>query len=1190
MDREISISVIIPIYNVSEFLVECLDSVEAAIGELSMEILLIDDGSTDDSGEIAKQYADEHPAFKYFHKENGGLGSARNYGVKQAQGKYISFIDSDDVIVSDMYSNMFRKAEASGSEVTFCNVARFTSDRKWESNLHLSLYNGMTEDFTTHITKNYNLFYDTIACNKLILKSFWDKHNFKFPENHMLFEDIPVILPMHFLANKVSVIRKVEYLWRVREGESKSITQSNTRLKNLTDRLTVIKRVLIFYREHSEDKELLNHLQLKLYKLDLTLFVQLLGSMPKKNAMKFISLIKDFINEYMDTSLITLLPSLKRQKFIYLLKNDLEGIKSVEEFQKKEYKYAPVIFENGEYLFDLPSNIFSEKKYPATNDFSEYGPSLSVNSIYNVENKIIIESFLYNSKINTSKPEDLFVTVNLVGNTTDNIIPLQISKYKSNKTTSQYGDVPNPITNKIDQYDYSYSDFDIILDFDELSKKSIAEDDYFIDCNYILPTNSGNKMLRKAFKRFIGKCKNHSYIVNNKIFTICFDSIQLIYLHVEDIKNTTKLYLSDDGIITTNKNVFIRTIDDLYSAEEDADYSGIPSLNSIDSKELDYNSYVVCDFEDNTFIPIIDHLDFLYKKINDYYVAIYNDIRCRMMIEKAYSIACIEKISVNDSSLGFSFNLYTFEENINSAEIFYNDNVVGIDRILTRFELQHTEYGYKGSCNIDFDDKKRNILYSGRKQLLLRINNQDLHLLCQRPIDYTIKFENMSILVNNDSNNSLLINVFHDWSNKEFSKEKRTYIKNYEYELFRQEPIQENIIIFESKWGAKYADNPRALYEYIDKNHPEYLCVWSLNDPGTPINGNGIKIRRKSREYYHYLAVAKYFVNDVNFEDAYIKRTGQIEIQTMHGTPYKLFGLEIKDEFETKNSVWKYVRKNMRWDYLISQGKFTNSKAYQWFKYYKTILNTGYPRTDAIMNKDNDFCSQLKKQLNIPLDKKIVLYAPTWRELNNFDLKINLDSFMNTLGDDYILVIRIHYLSASGYIIPEKFKNVIDLTSYSNIEDLYQISDILVTDYSSVMFDYALTGKPIIFYTYDLNEYEENLRGVYFDLKTEAPGPIVYTDEELANAIINIDSEVIKYKERINSFKNKYLTFENPHSCEKIFKLVFEDHYQTNKAKRIESTEDKIFNHSPKQISSLYEKVKIHSISLDATNKKPVIK
>ena len=142
---------------------------------------MIDDGSTDRSGEIGEEYAKTHKRFEYHRIENQGLGHARNYAMQFVKGKYFTFIDSDDIIAPDAYQNMFEAAEKEGAQFAICNVARFNSKKTWISALHERVFKQLGT--TAQITKDPELINDTISCNKLILKSFWDKHNFKFPEN-----------------------------------------------------------------------------------------------------------------------------------------------------------------------------------------------------------------------------------------------------------------------------------------------------------------------------------------------------------------------------------------------------------------------------------------------------------------------------------------------------------------------------------------------------------------------------------------------------------------------------------------------------------------------------------------------------------------------------------------------------------------------------------------------------------------------------------------------------------------------------------------------------------------------------------------------------------------------------------------------------------------------------------------------
>ena len=193
------------------------------------------------------------------------------------------------------------------------------------------------------------------------------------------------------------------------------------------------------------------------------------------------------------------------------------------------------------------------------------------------------------------------------------------------------------------------------------------------------------------------------------------------------------------------------------------------------------------------------------------------------------------------------------------------------------------------------------------------------------------------------------------------------------YREYRKEKIKENCIVFESLWGRSYSCNPAAFYEYICENHPEYECVWFLNDIETPVPGNAKKVLKKSEEYYHYLATAKYFVYNANFPYSFKKRDGQVVIQTMHGTPFKTFGLDVKEEMATDYEKMRVVKRAAVWDYLVAQGEFTKKMAWTWFRYNNNVLETGYPRTDVLYKTDEGKAEALRKEYGIPAGKKVIL-------------------------------------------------------------------------------------------------------------------------------------------------------------------------------------------------------------------------
>ena len=383
----------------------------------------------------------------------------------------------------------------------------------------------------------------------------------------------------------------------------------------------------------------------------------------------------------------------------------------------------------------------------------------------------------------------------------------------------------------------------------------------------------------------------------------------------------------------------------------------------------------------------------------------------------------------------------------------------------------------------------------------------------------------------------LKVNLLWSWESK--TTRKREALERFVYPLLRLLPINNKMIVFESFWGKSYNNNPRYLYEYIDKNHQEYKCIWIFNDESIKIKGNGKKIRFRSLKYFYYMAIAKYFVNNVNFPDFYEKRKNTIEIQTMHGFPLKKIGLDVPGEFKTKESKNKFIRRCKRWDYLIVANDKVEDITKKCFLFDKEFLKVNYPTTDEIFRLNtSEIVNEIKEELKIPKNKKVILYAPTWRLKNKFDLMLDFKKMKKLLGEEYVLLLRLHPFSTKG-LDKDLINNfVMDLSGYESIEKLYVISDALITDYSSVMFDYAVLNKPMIFFVYDINYYK-NLRGFNLDFEIEAPGPIVKTSDEVINEILNLDTIKSRYNEKIKFFNKQYLNLEKGNSCKRIFDKVF---------------------------------------------------
>lgn len=366
-------------------------------------------------------------------------------------------------------------------------------------------------------------------------------------------------------------------------------------------------------------------------------------------------------------------------------------------------------------------------------------------------------------------------------------------------------------------------------------------------------------------------------------------------------------------------------------------------------------------------------------------------------------------------------------------------------------------------------------------------------------------------------------------------------------------PQKKKTVVFESFHGKQYSDNPRAIYEYLQKHHPEYELIWSVDRRYTKYFSQlGIKyIKKLSIRWFLLLPRAKYWVFNTRMPNWIPKPKNTVYLQTWHGTPLKKLGVDIEQVRMPGTNTEKYktnfLNESKKWDFLISPNAYSTEIFQRAFGFNNTIIESGYPRNDFLINANNEeTINKIKSSNNLPLNKKIILYAPTWRDNQyysvgkyKFTLQLDLDLMKKHLGEDYIIIVRLHYLIADNLDLKQYEGFVYDFSRHADIRELYLISDLLITDYSSVFFDYANLHRPIIFFVYDIEDYRDQLRGFYFDIEKKAPGPLVKTTSEVIDQIRRLEKEGIQNSHIFQQFYKKFCYLEDGKATERVVKQVF---------------------------------------------------
>lgn len=376
----------------------------------------------------------------------------------------------------------------------------------------------------------------------------------------------------------------------------------------------------------------------------------------------------------------------------------------------------------------------------------------------------------------------------------------------------------------------------------------------------------------------------------------------------------------------------------------------------------------------------------------------------------------------------------------------------------------------------------------------------------------------------------------------------------------------EKTVIFGCFNGRSYCDSPKAIYKYMltDRRFEEFNYIWVFKEPNKhkylEENKNTKVISVKGKKYVQAMAKAKYWIFNYKIPDYIYPKKDQIFVQCWHGTPLKRLGCDLQHFDNALNTIEgmkkRYNEETKKFSFFLSPSKFASEKFISIWnmkenKKQDCVLELGYPRNDYLYNYTENDIKTIKSKLGIEnCTKKILLYAPTYRDNQHtsgigytYKTEVDFDKLKEELSGEYIILFRSHWLVANLFDF-EKYKDFIyNVSDYDDIDELYVVSDLLITDYSSVFFDYANLKRPILFYMYDLEEYRDNIRGFYLNIE-ELPGPILKTEEELIENIKTISEDF--YNDKYKKFNDKFNYLDDGQASKRVVDKIFTFNDETN--------------------------------------------
>jgi CDP-glycerol glycerophosphotransferase len=1166
------ISVVVPFFNNEDLLGDCLNSIAAqTFGDL--EVIMVDDGSTDGSAAIAAARAAADPRFTLLQVPNGGPGYARNRGVERARGMYLAFVDADDALPAHAYARLLHVLENSGSDFVSGNVQRIGPLGITQSALHAKAIKSRKTG--THISKTPALFYDVSVWNKLFRKSFWDMHGLVFPEG-IVWEDLHLITRAHVLARAVDVITDPIYFWRERGAGALSITQSRTNISNYTDRINVLLFIDAFLRSHKPASMVREH-QRKALDNDVWLYVGELGrTSPRFNA-EFMRLTRAYLAQ-VDKRVFRRLPSGHRLAYYLILHDRLdELLEFVMWTTDQPIKTVPVVRERRRLRADLPfrrDEDMPDRLYKP--HWRELSPFIRVEGVEWAGDRLVISGLAFVPSVSIARRRNTSKIVVLVPRRRGRlpvVVPARSTEHPD--ATALSGQ---------ERYAYNWAGFRC-----EINPRWLRTGGRWRPGDwdaFVLVRGGGVWRPSRLHSPAAGAAERPEprQVAPGVRLGAYWSGLQLrVQVELTPAVLSGARRDGDDLVVEVDVtqpaapqpagppeggDLILRSPGRsserrIGTTRERLDAATVRLRAAISQAELlsaksAWDLYVTGPGDQRIRVAFPGDLPEYQHRADE------TDINREIVVERTRyghaSIAVRGEVPVIDGHSWTPDGRLTLSGRYADRAGEPCEAVLSRKGSTARHVTPMARDGERFTVTIDAAAMPAfgrrlplrdghwlvEVRRAGRGEELITPAYEHARLAGLR--DRRLTFGPKSYCFTTTGYDTPILIVAPALKLAEHGRVQRKVLRSVYYPVQQRRPLRDAVLFISWK-GKQCSDNPRGIAEELRRRGDTREHIWVVNDWAIPVPDGSTAVLAGTEDYYEAVARSAYLITNDDMQDWYVKRDGQLYVQTWHGTPLKRIGFDVaQPQFISGTRYLDHLAQDVaKWDLLLSPNPFSTPILRRAFRYEGEIGETGYPRNDVLCGGDADrVAARVRAALGIPAGKRVIMYAPTWRDNQyyasgryRFDFRLDLEQAWRRLGEDHVILLRGHHHMADDVPAGTRPGFVINVTDYPDISELFLATDAVITDYSSVMFDFAPTGRPILFFTYDLEEYRDDLRGFYFDLEAEAPGPLLATSAEVVDAIANLDTVAVQYREAYQRFAARFCPLDDGKAAARACDLIF---------------------------------------------------
>jgi CDP-glycerol glycerophosphotransferase len=1184
------VSAVVPVYNVAAYLEECLSSLaQQTIDDL--EVVMVDDGSTDESPEIAAGFAARDDRFRLVHQENAGLGAARNTGVAHASGEFVAFVDSDDVVPRHAYELLLDALDRTGSDFASGNVRRLTPVGTPKAGF-LASATARTR-LRTHITRFPRLLLDRTAWNKLFRRSFWDRHEFRFPVG-VFYEDIPVTLPAHYLANTVDVIEQTVYLWRMREGDDLSITQRRTESKALRDRVAAVDHVSRFLAEQGLpiSKVLYDRTVLK---ADLGYFLDVLPIADEEFRRLFLELTNEFIDRT-DKWVLEQSTAIERLKWELVRRRALPELLEVLRFADEDLGERPPLRIGrhwyGDYPFRTDDRLGIARRVFRLDD--ELAPVVRLDDVHWEGDRLRIEGSAYIGQLGAAERDSQ--TIQLV---------VKRAGRRALRITAEPVYRPDVTAGSAQQFaSLDWSGFVATLDPDKLTRGGRWPDGTWdvavairagglvrttgrIESPPLEPAPVAELELADGTHVWAGLLSGPKLTIQARrrpsLVRSCFVDEGVLQLEGE------AGLLPGGAPVLQVRRLFgdVARVYPLYveRSERRSFIGRIPLADLLEDADVDDRSVHLEQQADGVVWEL-----FLAGRGGPQQVMLPETVP-----EATLNVQGRELVAGRARSGALTLAERHVRPVLTDAEW----SPEGALRLRGVFGAPEAEYelvlaargrgetfgsplahdAATGRFSAELTPEAvtvpggdRRPLMEGQWDLLVRERGEpagrpvgavlDRELLERLPLSGGSGLKSFHLGVDGEAP---VLAVERDLEEGERGGFAQRRLRAAFYPSLRASPLRESVVYL-SFGGTAYSDSPRAVHEELVRRHAPLEHFWVVRDGAFAVPETAVPVRHGSEEYHELLARSRYVVANDHWPRWFERRTGQTCLQTWHGAPLKRLGYELADRPKAMRAYRRTLAERPEnWQIVVSPSSRATPILARAFPDAGETIETGLPRTDLLLGSDRAArAEKVKHRLGVG-GKRLILYAPTYRDDLEYrpgsrisplrDLStyraavarlagyrlghlLDLEALASALGEDDVVLFRKHRRVVET-LAPEAESFVLDVSDFPDGGELLLAADVLVTDYSSLVFDFAATGRPMIFFTPDLEAYRDQLRGFSLDFESEAPGPLLRTTHEVAEALRDVAAVAAESRRRYEAFVASHCTLADGRASGRVVDQVF---------------------------------------------------